>query len=108
MAFEYSSVYAVSKVRSRRVDGALAPEVAPFGIHTTIVNPGFFRTRLRAPHRSCGQISIHDYAECTAEQRRWRRARDRNQAGDPDKLAGALLMIAEMDPPPRRFIAGAS
>lgn len=60
MAFEYSSVYAVSKVRSRRVDGALAPEVAPFGIHTTIVNPGFFRTRLRAPHRSCGQISIHD------------------------------------------------
>jgi NAD(P)-dependent dehydrogenase (short-subunit alcohol dehydrogenase family) len=31
------------------VDGwmeSLAPEIAPFGIHTTIVNPGFFRTEL--------------------------------------------------------------
>jgi NAD(P)-dependent dehydrogenase (short-subunit alcohol dehydrogenase family) len=25
---------------------ALQVEVAPFGIHTTIINPGFFRTEL--------------------------------------------------------------
>jgi NAD(P)-dependent dehydrogenase (short-subunit alcohol dehydrogenase family) len=44
--FEYSSAYAASKFG---VDGwmeSLAPEIAPFGIHTTIVNPGFFRTEL--------------------------------------------------------------
>jgi len=44
--FEYGTAYAASKFG---VDGwmeSLAPEVEPFGIHTTIVNPGFFRTEL--------------------------------------------------------------
>jgi hypothetical protein len=29
------------------------------------------------------------------------------QAGDPKKLARALLTIASQEPPPRRFLAGA-
>jgi len=44
--FEYGTAYAASKFG---VDGwmeSLAPEIAPFGIHTTVVNPGFFRTEL--------------------------------------------------------------
>ena len=44
--FEYGTAYAASKFG---VDGwmeSLAAEVEPFGIHTTIVNPGFFRTEL--------------------------------------------------------------
>ena len=44
--FEYGTAYAASKFG---VDGwmeSLAPEVEPFGINTTIVNPGFFRTEL--------------------------------------------------------------
>ena len=44
--FEYGTAYAASKFG---VDGwmeSLAPEVEPFGIHATVVNPGFFRTEL--------------------------------------------------------------
>ena len=44
--FEYGTAYAASKFG---VDGwmeSLAPELEPFGIHTTVVNPGFFRTEL--------------------------------------------------------------
>jgi NAD(P)-dependent dehydrogenase (short-subunit alcohol dehydrogenase family) len=45
----YTSAYAASKFA---VDGwmeSLAPEIEPFGIHTTVVNPGFFRTELLSP-----------------------------------------------------------
>ena len=49
VAFEYSSVYAASKSGLEGWMGALEQEVAPFGIRTTIVNPGFFRTGLASP-----------------------------------------------------------
>lgn len=52
-------------------------------------------------------MTIDDYAERSAAQRTWWAAQDAQQAGDPDKLAQALLTIVDEDPPPRRFIAGA-
>ncbi len=108
MAFEYSSVYAASKFGLEGWMGALEQEVAPFGIRTTIVNPGFFRTGLAGPESLIWpDVSIDDYAERSAIQREWWQNQDGHQAGDPDKLAQALLTIADADPPPRRFIAGA-
>ena len=41
---EYSSVYAATKAGLEGWMGALSGELAPCGIHTTIVNPGFFPT----------------------------------------------------------------
>jgi NAD(P)-dependent dehydrogenase (short-subunit alcohol dehydrogenase family) len=84
---------------------SLAPEVAPFGITTTIVNPGSFRTELLTEQSTnYAEPSIEDYAERTANQlESW----NGHQAGDPAKLARALIIIASQEPPPRRFIAGA-
>ncbi len=45
-AVEFTSAYAASKFGLEGWMEALRAEVAPFGIHTTIVNPGFFRTEL--------------------------------------------------------------
>jgi NAD(P)-dependent dehydrogenase (short-subunit alcohol dehydrogenase family) len=107
MAFEYSSVYAASKFGLEGWMGALEQEVAPFGIRTTIVNPGFFRTGLASPESLIWPDgTIDDYADRSAAQRRWWQAQDGHQAGDPDKLARELVTIAAEDPPPRRFIAG--
>jgi NAD(P)-dependent dehydrogenase (short-subunit alcohol dehydrogenase family) len=87
---------------------SLAPEVAPFGIHTTVVNPGFFRTELLTQESTnYAPASIEDYAERNAAQREFWASMDGKQGGDPAKLAHALLTIAEMEQPPFRFIAGA-
>jgi NAD(P)-dependent dehydrogenase (short-subunit alcohol dehydrogenase family) len=108
MAFEYSSVYAASKFGVEGWMGSLGQEVAPFGVRTTIVNPGFFRTGLASPGALVWpELTVADYAERSAAQRAWWEAQDGQQPGDPDKLARALLAIVDEDPPPRRFIAGA-
>ena len=46
VGFEYGTAYAASKFGVEGFMESLAPEVEPFGIHTTIVDPGFFRTEL--------------------------------------------------------------
>jgi NAD(P)-dependent dehydrogenase (short-subunit alcohol dehydrogenase family) len=105
---EYTSAYAASKFG---VDGwmeSLAPEVEPFGIHTTVVNPGFFRTELLTKESTnYAPASIEDYAERNAAQREFFESMNGKQGGDPAKLAQALLTIAELEQPPFRFIAGA-
>jgi NAD(P)-dependent dehydrogenase (short-subunit alcohol dehydrogenase family) len=104
----YTSAYAASKFA---VDGwmeSLAPEVEPFGIHTTVVNPGFFRTELLTEESTnYAPASIEDYAERSAAQREFFESMNGKQGGDPAKLAQALLTIAAQEQPPFRFVAGA-
>ena len=106
--FEYNTAYAASKFG---VDGwmeSLAPEVEPFGIHATVVNPGFFRTELLTKESTnYAPASIEDYAERNAAQREFWESMNGKQGGDPAKLAQALLTIADQERPPFRFIAGA-
>jgi NAD(P)-dependent dehydrogenase (short-subunit alcohol dehydrogenase family) len=108
VGFEYNTAYAASKFG---VDGwmeSLAPEVEPFGIHTTVVNPGFFRTELLTKESTnYAPPSIEDYAERNAAMRELYESMDGKQPGDPAKLAQALLTIADEEQPPFRFIAGA-
>ena len=106
--FEYGTAYAASKFG---VDGwmeSLAPEVEPFGIHVTVVNPGFFRTELLTKESTnYAEASIEDYAERNAAQREFWDGMNGTQGGDPAKLAQALLTLADEERPPLRFIAGA-
>ena len=106
--FEYGTAYAASKFGLEGWMQSLHPEVAPFGITTTVVNPGFFRTELLTEESTTyAEPSIEDYAQRNAQQREWWKAQNGRQSGDPDKLAQALLTIVALNPPPRRFIAGA-
>ena len=106
--FEYGTAYAASKFGVEGFMESLAPEVEPFGIHTTIVNPGFFRTELLTKESTnYATASIEDYAQRNAAQREFWESQDGQQSGDPAKLAQALLTIVDQEQPPRRFIAGA-
>jgi NAD(P)-dependent dehydrogenase (short-subunit alcohol dehydrogenase family) len=107
MGFEFCSAYAASKFGLEGWTESLQDEVAPFGITTTIVNPGFFRTELLTKESTnYAKPSIDDYAERNAAQRESWEAQNGQQQGDPAKLAQALVTIADEEPPPRRFIAG--
>jgi NAD(P)-dependent dehydrogenase (short-subunit alcohol dehydrogenase family) len=87
---------------------SLAPEVAPFGIRTMVVEPGFFRTDLLTPEStSYAEPSIDDYAERTKQTVAAWNAMNGKQGGDPAKLANALVQLASQDEPPLRWVAGA-
>src|SRR6266568_2175190 len=108
VGFEFGTAYAASKFGLEGWMESLQPEVAPFGITTTIVNPGFFRTELLTDESTTyAAPSIEDYAERTAQQLAWWKAQNGQQSGDPAKLAQAPITITNEAQPPRRFIAGA-
>jgi NAD(P)-dependent dehydrogenase (short-subunit alcohol dehydrogenase family) len=105
---EFTTAYAASKFGVEGWMEALAPEVAPFGIRTMLVEPGFFRTELLTPQSTqYADPSITDYAERTKQTiEAWQGMHGR-QDGDPAKLAEALIVLAALETPPARFAAGA-
>jgi NAD(P)-dependent dehydrogenase (short-subunit alcohol dehydrogenase family) len=105
---EFCTAYAAAKFGVEGWIESLAPEVAPFGIHTMLVEPGFFRTELLTPESTnYAQPSIEDYAERTNQTVAAWNAMNGQQGGDPAKLAKALVQLASQDEPPLRFAAGA-
>jgi len=105
---EFCSAYAAAKFGVEGWMESLSPEVAPFGIRTILVEPGFFRTQLLTPESTkYAELSIDDYAERTKQTVTAWNAMNGKQGGDPAKLADALLQVASQDKPPLRFAAGA-
>jgi NAD(P)-dependent dehydrogenase (short-subunit alcohol dehydrogenase family) len=105
---EFCTAYAASKFALEGFMESLTPEVAPYGIHTMVVEPGFFRTDLLTPEStSYAQPSIADYAERTEQTVTAWNGMNGQQGGDPAKLAQALIGLATSDQPPVRWVAGA-
>jgi len=107
MGFEFSSAYATSKFGLEGWMDVLRQEVQPFGIATTIVNPGFFRTDLISEKSMFFvEPTIKDYDDRRKVQMEWWPAQAGKQPGNPKKLAKALVELTRMTPPPVRFAAG--
>jgi NAD(P)-dependent dehydrogenase (short-subunit alcohol dehydrogenase family) len=105
---EFCTAYAAAKFGVEGWIESLTPEVAPFGIRTMLVEPGFFRTELLSPESTnYAEPWIDDYAERTNQTVAAWNAMNGQQAGDPAKLANALVQLARQDEPPRRWVAGA-
>ena len=103
------AAYAASKFALEGWMESLHFDIAPYGISTTLVEPGFFRTELLVEGASAiwPELSIPDYADRTAQTIEGWKAMNGRQGGDPAKLAHALLTITGQEQPPFRFIAGA-
>ena len=106
---EFVAAYAASKFGVEGWMESLRFDVDPYGIRTTIVEPGFFRTELLVEGASTiwPELSIDDYAERTASTIAAWQAMNGRQGGDPAKLAAALVTITELGNPPLRWVAGA-
>ncbi len=107
LGFAGASVYCAAKFAVEGFSDSLAPEVAPFGIHVTVVEPGFFRTDfLDGSSVRYGFRRIEDYAAHSAEMRSSYDSYSHKQPGDPAKLAAAMVALADTPEPPRHFLAG--
>jgi NAD(P)-dependent dehydrogenase (short-subunit alcohol dehydrogenase family) len=104
----FCTAYAAAKFGIEGWMESLTPEIAPFGIHTMLVEPGFFRTELLTNDSTTyAKPSIDDYAARTKEIVTAWKSMDGKQGGDPAKLAGALVKLVALKIPPTRFAAGA-
>jgi len=107
-SLEFCSAYSASKFGLEGFIQALQTEVAPFGINTTIVNPGFFRTELLTEQSTkYADNPIADYTEKREQLMQFWKGANGQQPGNPAKLAQALITIASEEKPPLRFLAGA-
>jgi NAD(P)-dependent dehydrogenase (short-subunit alcohol dehydrogenase family) len=105
---EFTSAYAAAKFGLEGWMESLAPEVAPYGIRTMLVEPGFFRTDLLTPEStSYAEPTIDDYIERTKQTVTAWRGMNGQQGGDPAKLADALVQLVSSAEPPLRWAAGA-
>ncbi|MET0886076.1 MAG: SDR family oxidoreductase [Mycetocola sp.] len=106
---EFCAAYAASKFALEGWMESLRYDVEPYGIHTTVVEPGFFRTELLVEGASSiwPELSIEDYADRTTQTIAAWKSMNGLQGGDPAKLGAALVTIAALENPPLRFVAGA-
>jgi NAD(P)-dependent dehydrogenase (short-subunit alcohol dehydrogenase family) len=100
-------VYCATKFAVEGISEALSIELAPLGIHATVVEPGYFRTDfLSAQSLSSTAGRIDDYAGTVGEMRTFAAAVHHQQPGDPQRLAQAIVQLAAAHKPPTRLALG--
>jgi NAD(P)-dependent dehydrogenase (short-subunit alcohol dehydrogenase family) len=106
---EFVAAYCASKFAIEGWMESLRFDLEPYGIDTTIIEPGFFRTELLVEGASTNwpELSIEDYDQRTQATIEAWKSMNGKQGGDPAKLAAALITIAAEEQPPLRWLAGA-
>ncbi|AXB79170.1 oxidoreductase [Novosphingobium sp. P6W] len=100
-------VYSSTKFAVEGVSEALHDELAPLGIHVTVVEPGYFRTDfLDGSSLSVSPAVIADYDDTAGKVRTVAAGLSHNQPGDPARLAQVLVEFAEALNPPVRLPLG--
>ncbi|MGN6325252.1 SDR family oxidoreductase [Pseudolysinimonas sp.] len=105
-AFPNIGIYNASKWALEGFSQSLAQEVAEFGIHVTLVEPGGFDTDWAGPSaKHSAPIDAYDAAR---ERRAAQRAQMNALSGDPVASAAAILDLVDLDEPPLRTFFGLS
>ena len=100
-------VYGSTKFAVEGISEALHQELAPLGIHATVVEPGFFRTDfLDEQSLVKTALVLPDYDETVGKMRTFAEAANHAQPGDPLKLAEAMLTLVNTPNPPQRLALG--
>jgi NAD(P)-dependent dehydrogenase (short-subunit alcohol dehydrogenase family) len=101
-------IYAATKFAVEGLSEALHAELAPLGIHVTVVEPGAFRTDFLDPSSLVRTArAIDDYASSSGAMRQWAEQSNHAQEGDPAKAAAAIIDVVTDEEPPLRVQLGA-
>jgi NAD(P)-dependent dehydrogenase (short-subunit alcohol dehydrogenase family) len=101
LAFPGFSMYHVSKWGIEGFYESMSAEVAPFGIRTTLIEPGIVRTGFfdaadRVPPSEPYRGGPADLPPTTVEE----------MIVSPERAAAAIIRAADSDEPPRRLVIG--
>lgn len=100
-------IYCATKFAVHGFTESLAAEVKPFGIHATVVFPGYFRTNfLSAGSLNVPEKEIPEYREVRASQSAHQNDINGNQPNDPEKGVDAIIRLAESANPPLHLFLG--
>ncbi|AHF78118.1 Putative Short chain dehydrogenase\3-oxoacyl-[acyl-carrier-protein] reductase [Sodalis praecaptivus] len=105
--FDFCTLYGMSKFAVEGFSVNLARDLAPFGIHVTVVEPGYFRTDfLDASSVRYSGNPIADYDDVRAQTEALYQGYNHKQPGDPAKFGPAILRLANEKTPPRHLLLG--
>lgn len=98
--------YCATKFAVNGLSESLAEEVRAFGVHVTVVEPGYFRTNfLTDSSIGLPKIQIEDYKEVRDSQNAHQNEINGKQPGDPEKAADAMIrIVSEANPPMNLFL----
>lgn len=100
-------VYCATKFAVAGFTEALAEEMKPFGVHTTIVYPGYFRTNfLSAGSIQTPKHPIAAYGKARASEEAHMKDIDGNQPNDPQKAAHLFIEVSKLEQPPVHLFMG--
>jgi short-subunit dehydrogenase len=98
--------YNATKFAVEGFSEALAAELAPLGIHVTIVEPGPFRTDFLGRSGVVAANLIAEYDGTAGNMRRYFAENDGKQPGDPLRAVHAMMQVVESPMPPLRLLLG--
>jgi NAD(P)-dependent dehydrogenase (short-subunit alcohol dehydrogenase family) len=99
--------YCATKFALEGLSETLQAEVADFGVHTLIVEPGAFRTGLFRPGAAYESAEMSEYEQTVGPTRAYVRDNHLEQPGDPAKAVRAIIEALDADEPPLRLVLGA-
>jgi NAD(P)-dependent dehydrogenase (short-subunit alcohol dehydrogenase family) len=97
--------YSAAKFGVEGFSEVLVGEMAPFGVHVTIVEPGGFRTDFAGASTKIAD-GHPDYADTVGKTAMMQRTYDGRQPGDPARAAAAIIAVTRTDTPPLRLVLG--
>ena len=103
-AFPNVGIYHASKWALEGFSQSLAQEVAPFGVHVTLIEPGSFATDWSGSSAT-RSAPLPDYDEVHAATELVR-AKRISAPGDPTASASAILKVVDAVNPPLRVFFG--
>ncbi|WP_207534796.1 SDR family oxidoreductase [Desertivirga arenae] len=100
-------IYCATKFAVHGLTESLAAEVKGFGINTTLVSPGYFRTDfLTSGSLSTPANPLDAYKEVRETQQMHQEHINGNQPGDPEKAVEVIIRASESTNPPLHLFLG--